>query len=210
VIVLVSVRTMIVVIVVVPMIVVIVVVPMIVVMTVVVTMMMVMMRMIVMVVMIAVSVIVVMTMVMVMMTVLLRGFVGAAFRLERRVDRNHLGAERLQQRLDRRISGEPQPPLQDLHRDMAVAEMPGEPRQHGKIAGTNLDQRFRLGHDLDQSAIVEHQCVVGAQPHGLGEIQLHADTFDAEQEALLDLLALCVGQDQRVDDIAAVTFGCGL
>ena len=54
---------------------------------------------------------------------------------------------------------------------MAVAEMPGEPRERGKIGGARLDQRLGLGHDLDQLAVVEHQRVVGAQPHRLGQIE---------------------------------------
>ncbi len=69
----------------------------------------------------------------------------------------------------------------------------------GKIGRARLDQRLGLGHHLDQPAVVEHQRVVGAQPHRFGEIELDAGAFDAEQEALLRL-ALGIGQDQRVDD----------
>ena len=70
----------------------------------------------------------------------------------------------------------------------------------------NLDQRLGFGHDLDQFAVVEHQRIVGAQPHRFGEIELDAGAFDAEHEALLRL-ALRIGQDQRVDDGAALAFG---
>ena len=111
-----------------------------------------------------------------------------------------------QQRLDRRIALEPQPPLQHLHRHMPVAEMPGEPRQRRQIGGARLDQRLGLGHDLDEGAVIEHQRVVGAQPHRLGEIELDAGAFDAEQKALLRL-ALRVGQDQRIDDGVGPPFG---
>ena len=124
--------------------------------------------------------------------------VGAAFRLERRVDRNELRAEALQQRLDRRIALEPQPPLQHLHRHVTVAEMPGQPRQRRKVGGARLDQRLGLGHHLDQAAVVEHQRVVGAKPHRLGEIELDAGAFDAEQEALLRLaLRVAAGSAYR-------------
>ena len=82
-------------------------------------------------------------------TVRLGGLVSAAFGLERRVDQRDLGAQALQQRFDRRIAREPQPPLQYLHRHMAVAKMPGETRERGKIRGPNLDQRFGFGNDFD-------------------------------------------------------------
>ena len=147
-------------------------------------------------------VIVAMTMMVVIVVVVMmlvrRRRIGAALGLERRVDGNDLGAEASQQRLDRRIALEPQPTLQHLHRHMPVAEMPGEPRQRRQIGGAHLDQWLGLRHHLDQPAIVEHQRVVGAQPHRLGKIKLDAGALDAEQEALLRL-ALRVGKDERVD-----------
>ena len=68
----------------------------------------------------------------------------------------------------------------------------------GKIVGAHLDQRLGLGHDLDQPAVVEHQRVVGAKPHRLGEIELDAGAFDPEQEALLRLaLRIAAGSAYR-------------
>ena len=89
---------------------------------------------------------------------------------------------------------------------MAVAEMPGEPRQRRKVGGARLDQRLGLGHHLDQRAVVQHQRVVGAQPHRLGEVELDAGSLGAEQEALVRL-ALREVQQQRVDHRTAVTVG---
>jgi len=137
-------------------------------------------------------------MVVVMMIVRLR-VVSSAFGLERRVDRDHLGAERRKQLFNRRIALHPQPLLQDLHRHMPVAEMPGEPRQRRKVGGAGLDQRFGLSDDLDQRAVIEHQRVIGAKPHVFGEIELDAGPFHAEREALLRL-PLRMREDQRVDD----------
>jgi len=136
---------------------------------------------------------------MIMMVIMRLRIVGAAFGLERRVDRDHLGAERCEQFFDRRIALHPQPLLQDLHRHMPVAEMPGEPRQRRKVGGARLDQRFGLSDDLDQRAVIEHQRVIGAKPYVFGEIELDAGAFDAEREALLRL-PLRMRQDQRVDD----------
>ena len=153
-----------------------------------------------------VAVMMIVIVVMVMVVIARRRGIGAALRLERRFDGDDLRAEALQQRLDRRIALEPQPALQHLHRHMTVAEMPGEPRQRRQIGGARLDQRLGLRHDLDQPAVVEHQRVVGAQPHRLGEIELDAGALDAEQEALLRL-ALRMGQDERVDDGRVPPFG---
>ena len=146
-----------------------------------------------------------MIMIVVMMIARGRG-VGAALRLERRVDGDHFRAEALQQRLDRRIALEPQAALQHLDRHMPVAEMPGEPRQRRQIGGARLDQRLGLGHDLDQPAVVQHQRIVGAQPHGFGKIEFDAGALDPEQKALLRL-ALGVGEDQRIGDRRVPPFG---
>jgi hypothetical protein len=89
---------------------------------------------------------------------------------------------------------------------MAVAEMPGQPRQSSKIGGARLDQWLGLGDNLDDPAILEHKGIVGAQPHGLGEIDLDARSLDPEQETLLHL-TLREGKDQRVDDPASFTIG---
>ena len=143
----------------------------------------------------------IMSMIVVMVIVALiahRRVVGAALRLERRIDGDHLGTEALQQRLDRRIGLEPEPALQHLHRHMAVAEVPSEPGERRQIGGPRLDQRLGFRHDLDEPAVVEHQRVVCAQPHRLGEVDFDAGAFDAEQESLLRL-TLGMRQNKRVD-----------
>jgi hypothetical protein len=138
-------------------------------------------------VMVVTTIVMVVTVMMVVMTMLLRSFVGAAFGLERRIDHGHLGAQALEQRFYRRIAGEPQPPLQELHRHMAVAEVPGQARESGKIGRANLEQRLGFSDDLDQFAVVQHQRIVGAQPRSLREINLYADAFDPEHKALFHL-----------------------
>src|SRR6185436_18265073 len=84
-----------------------------------------------------------------------RRVIGAALRLEWRLDGGDFCAEAFQQRLDGRIALEPQPALQDLHRHMAIAEMPGEPRQRRQIGRSRLDQRLGIRHDLNKPAVVE-------------------------------------------------------
>ena len=129
--------------------------------------------------------------------------VGAAFRLERSLDLDELCAEARQQCLDRRIALEPEPALQHLHRHVAVAQMPGQPGEARKVASPRLDQWLGLGHDLHQTALLEHQRVIRTEPDRLGEVKLHACALDAEHKAFLSL-ALSEGQDQRVDDFGVV------
>lgn len=137
--------------------------------------------------------------VMMIVMMLRRHRIGPALGLERRVDGDDLGAQPFQQRFDGRIALEAEPPLQNLHRHVPVAQMPGEPRQRRQIGGAHLDQRLGFGHHLDQRAIIEQERVVGAQPHRLGEIKFHASAFDSEHEALVSL-ALRIGKDQRVEN----------
>ena len=142
---------------------------------------------------------VVMPVIMGMIVVMAGGrLVGPALGLERRVDGDDLRAEALQQCLDGVVAPDPKLALENLHRNMAVAEMPGKPRQRRQIGGARLDQRLGLGHHFDQPAIVEHQRIVGAKPRRLGKIEFDAGAFDAEQETLLRLtLARRAGSPYR-------------
>jgi len=151
-------------------------------------------------------IVVVIVVMMVIVTVAGCRLVGAAFRLERRIDLDQPGTERLQQRLDRRIAAEPQPLVQDLHRDVAIAEVPGHPRQRRKVGAARLDQGLGLGHHLGHAALFEHQRIVGAKPHRFRQIELDAGALGAEQEALLRL-ALGERQDQRIDDRLVLAVG---
>ena len=56
-------------------------------------------------------------------------FVGALLRIEWRLDRRQAGAEPAQHVLDHVVAANAQPIADDLHVDVAVADVPGEPRQ---------------------------------------------------------------------------------
>ena len=153
----------------------------------------------------------IMNMIVVMMMVVIVAVIpgcriGSTLGLERRVDHCNFGAELFEQRFDYRIAGDAQPPLQDLHRYVTVAEMPSETGERGKVGGARLDQRLGLGDDLDDVAVLEHQGVVSAKPHRLGQIEFDTGAPDSEQEALLNL-TLRVGKDQSIDDSAAFAMG---
>jgi hypothetical protein len=99
--------------------------------------------------------------------------IGAAFRIERRFDLDHARAEPFHHRLDDVIAPDTQALGHDLRRQMAIAEMPGDPNQMMRIVAPDLGQRLRRRDDLDQSAIVEHQRVATSQ---------HDRVFQVEQE----------------------------
>ncbi len=143
---------------------------------------------------------VIMPMIVVMMVVTViahRRVIGAALRFERSINGGHLGAEAMQQRFDRGIGLQPEPALQNLHRHMTIAEMPGKSSESRQVDGTRLDQRLGFRDDLDEPTIVEHQRVVGAEPHRLREVELDASAFDPEQKTLLRL-TLSMRQNERV------------
>ena len=59
----------------------------------------------------------------------------------------------------------------DLRRQMAVAEMPGDPDQMLRIVAADLGQRLGGRDHLDQPAVVEHQRVAAAQRHRVFEVE---------------------------------------
>ena len=131
----------------------------------------------------AMSMIVAMSVVVTM--VLRRRDIGAAFRIERRLDGDNARAEALEQGSQGRVAAQADATAEDLHRHMAVAEMPGEPRQRHRIGGARLDQRLGLGHDLDHAPVGEQQAIAHAQGDRLGEIELAAGPLDADHDTAL-------------------------
>ena len=99
------------------------------------------------------------------------GRVGAAFGIERRLDLNHARAQPLHHRLDDVIPADAQAFAHDLCRQMAVAEMPGDPHQVQGIGTLDLDQRLRRCDHLDQPAVFQHQRIAAAQRNGVFEIK---------------------------------------
>lgn len=97
--------------------------------------------------------------------------IGAALGIERRFDLNHPRAQALHHRLDNVIAPDPQALGRDLRRQMAVAEVPGDPDQMVRVSPTYFDQRLRRRDDFDQSVVVEHQGVAAAQRDRVFQIQ---------------------------------------
>jgi hypothetical protein len=97
--------------------------------------------------------------------------IGAAFGIKGRFDLDHARAQSLHHCLDDMVAPDAQAARGDLGRQMAVAEMPGDPDQMLRIGAANLDQRLRRRDDLDQPAIVEHQRIAAAQHGGVFQIE---------------------------------------
>jgi hypothetical protein len=113
-----------------------------------------------------------MSMIMMSMTRrLMRSGIGAAFGIERCLDLDHLGAEALHHLLDDVVAADAQSLGHDLRRQMAVAEMPGEPHQMAGIGTPDFDQRLRRCDHLDQAAVFQHQSVAAPQGDGVFEIE---------------------------------------
>jgi hypothetical protein len=98
-------------------------------------------------------------------------FVGAAFRIERRLDLDHASAEPSHHVLDDMIAANAQSAPGDLSRQMAVAEMPGDANQMLRILAADFHQWLRRSHDFDQPAVFEQQRVAAAQCDGMLKIE---------------------------------------
>lgn len=101
----------------------------------------------------------------------MRGGIGAAFGIERRLDLDDAGTETLHHLLNDVIAANPQALGHDLGRQVPVAEMPGEAHEMCGISAADLDQRFWRGHDFDAAAVFQHQGIATAQGDGVFEIE---------------------------------------
>jgi len=89
--------------------------------------------------------------------------IGAAFGIERRLDLDDPRAQPLHHRLDDMIAADAQALRHDLRRQMAVAEMPGDPDQMQGIGAADFEQRLRDRHHLDQPSVFQDQRITAAQ-----------------------------------------------
>jgi hypothetical protein len=105
--------------------------------------------------------------------------VSAALGIERRFEPDDPGPKSFGHRLDDLIAADAQRLRQDFYRQMAVAEMPGDPRQAEPVGGPDLRQRLRRGDDLDNAPVLEAQSVAAAQHRGFREIEQEGETADA-------------------------------
>jgi hypothetical protein len=129
--------------------------------------------------------------------------VRALLRIERRVEGSQPSAEPPQHVLDHMIAANTQPVADDLHLDVPVADVPGEPRQRMAVGRGDFDQRFRAADDPNDAAIVEHKTVAVAQSDHLRQIEQKRRPAVAGQNDPSALPLMRVEQD-LIDRAAAV------
>ena len=122
-------------------------------------------------------VITVMVVIMMVVAVMMRGVIvgslriGAAFGIERRLDLDDARAQSLHHRLDDVVAANAQALRHDLGRQMAVAEMPGDPDQMQWIGAADLEQRLGGRDNLDQPSVLQHQRIATAQRHRVLQVE---------------------------------------
>ena len=114
---------------------------------------------------------VIMTMMMIVVIVMLCLEVGAALGVEGCLDRADLAAEARYHLLDHVVAADAQARAHDLHRQVAVAEVPGELKQVIRTLGADLAERFGRADHLDEAPIFQLHRIAGAQGHGLLEVE---------------------------------------
>lgn len=97
--------------------------------------------------------------------------VRATLGIERRLDLDDARAQPFHHRLDDVIAADAQAFRHDLGRQMAIAEMPGDPDQMQRIGAADFEQRLRGGHNLDQPPVLEDQRIAAAQRDRVLEIE---------------------------------------
>ena len=116
--------------------------------------------------------------------------IGAAFGVERRLDRRDLGPEPARHILDDVIAADAQALSEQFGRQMPVAKVPGDAHQRRGVRAANFRQFFRRGDDLDDAPVLELEPVAGAQHHRFGQVEqkvqpAHGGHRDAPSIALV-------------------------
>jgi hypothetical protein len=104
------------------------------------------------------------------------GDIGAAFGIERRFDGDDAGAEAARHILDHMVAPDAQAFLHEFGRQVAIAEMPGDPNKSGGIGAANFSQWLGGGDDLDDTPVIEGQTVAGPQHHGVRQVEQEGET----------------------------------
>lgn len=172
--------------------------------------MMVLVRMIVMAVMVFMTVIVViMIMVVVVATaaIIAMGVVmHLRLRLERALDRRHRAALPAHQLGQRRIVRNIERLGRHFGRDVMAAEMPGEARQPQRILGANLQQAFRHGLDLHETAVLQLEGIAVVQHRRLVERDLDLEPARGRC-GHATTIAVAMGETERVGNALGANGG---
>lgn len=124
--------------------------------------------------------------------------IGAMDRLEGFDDLRHLGSQPSEHRLDDVIALDQDPRFLDLRGKMPVAEMPAELHPVNGIAGTDFQQGFLGGDDLDMAAAFELEKIAMFQHDRLPEVEHHHIVMRQMKE-FAPQMALVMPQHDDID-----------
>jgi hypothetical protein len=147
---------------------------------------------------------VVVVVVMMMAVVML---VGAPLGIKGGFDRLKPRTKAAQHVFDHMVAPDAQPLADDLHVDMTIADMPGEPRQIVRIDGADLNQRLGPADYPDYCAVVEHEAVAVTKRRGVRQIkQEFCAALTAEHHP--SAMALIRIELDRVDRAFLIPMSC--
>lgn len=140
--------------------------------------------------------------VMMLMAVILRamamrrcGGIGAAFRIEGRLDRGDFGAKAARHILDDVIAPDAQSASRQFGRQMTIAEVPGDSDEGLAILAADFGERLRRGDDLDDAPVVENEPVARAQHDRLRQIEQEGDSAHARHGEASAIAVVIVEND---------------
>lgn len=119
----------------------------------------------------AMGVVVMVVMAVGVVPVCLGGFIGAAFRLEGRVDHRDGRAKATRHLLEHAVAGDADAIGKKLRRHMAVTQMPGEPRQMMRILRHDLRHRLLGRNHRYDAPVFEREAVSVFQPRRLDKVE---------------------------------------
>jgi len=143
-----------------------------------------------------------MTMIMRVAVIVAMAGIGAAHRLEGGHDVDHLGTQTLQHRLDDMVAQDEDAISRYGSGEMAVADVPGELRQVGGVAGADVVELLLGGDDACRAAVFQQQEVAGFENDRLGQVDKHAFAPRQRDGAAPDV-ALVMGEDGDVEGLRA-------
>jgi hypothetical protein len=99
------------------------------------------------------------------------------------------------------IAPDPQAPPNDLCRQMAIAEMPGDPHHLTLVIRANFHKRLGRCDDFDQPAVFENQCVAATQGNRLREIEQKLQTA-GRRDRHATAMTVVESKDHGIGDLA--------
>lgn len=142
----------------------------------------------------------VMAVIVIMMVMMMaRAGIGPGLRVEWCVDGIDMAAEPFDHVGDDVVGADADSLAQQLHRQMPVAEMPGDPHQRAFVMRMNFQQRLGPRHHADHAAVRKRETVPVAQTNRLRQVEQQVvAAFRRENDAAA---MPAVGVDQYAIDL---------